>query len=92
MIETEEGKGIGAEYRFQRMRLENKLAVVTGGASGIGASTGVETIFTGSFGGSGVLDCQTRMAITTTTIVHPAPRKTNHRSSFDFIGVILNDL
>jgi 2-hydroxycyclohexanecarboxyl-CoA dehydrogenase len=39
MIETEEGKGIGAEYRFQRMRLEKKLAVVTGGASGIGAAT-----------------------------------------------------
>ena len=63
-----------------------------GGASGIGASTGAESLFDGSFGGGGVLDCETRMPITTTTIVNPAPRNTNHRSSFDFIGVILNDL
>ena len=39
---AEDRDGVGhaaAEYRFQRMRLEGRTALVTGGASGIGAAT-----------------------------------------------------
>ena len=36
---SEKVDGTAAEYRLQRMRLEGKTALVTGGASGIGAAT-----------------------------------------------------